>query len=74
MAMLRTTILIEEVLALRVRQMFNGNLTQGINALLQQHLHEGKRERDLGFGALKGQNLVEELMKTRRAERKRGER
>ena len=74
MTMLRTTILIDELLALRVKQLFDGNLTRGVNILLQEHLQEKKRERDLGFGALKGQGLVYELMKTRRAERRKGAR
>ena len=73
MAMLRTTILIDDILAARVRQMFDGNLTRGVNTLLQAHIEEKKPKLE-GFGMFKGEGLLDELIKTRRDERRRGAR
>ncbi len=73
MTMLRTTILIEEWVANIVRQRFNGNLSKGVNVLLQEHLDEKKPKME-GFGMFKGEDLVGALMKMRRDERKRGAR
>ena len=71
MTMLRTTILIDDWVAGTVKQQFNGNLSRGINALLQEHLQE-KRKPLEGFGMFKGENLVGALMKMRRDERRKG--
>ena len=52
MANIRATIVLDEAIAARVRQLFGGNLSKGVNALLHKHLNEEKRES--AFGILKG--------------------
>ncbi len=68
MAMLRTTILIDEWVAGMVRQQFSGNLSHGVNTLLQEHLQE-KRKTLEGFGMFKGRGLRTALKKMRTEER-----
>ncbi len=68
MVMLRTTILIDEWVAGTVRQQFSGNLSNGINTLLQEHLQE-KRKPLEGFGMFKGRGLRSALKKMRKEER-----
>ncbi len=62
MAMLRTTILIDEWVAGMVRQQFNGNLSRGINSLLQAHFQEKKPKME-GFGMFKDEGLLKEWKK-----------
>ncbi len=69
--MLRTTILIDEVLAARVRQMFSGNLTRGVNVLLEKHLEEETPTLE-GFGWLRNEPALETLAKVRKERRSRG--
>ena len=38
MAQLRTTIVIDDFLASKIRQMFNGNLSFGISKIIEDHL------------------------------------
>lgn len=71
MAMLRTTILIDDVLAARVRQMFSGNLTRGINILLEKHLQEETESLE-GFGWLKNEPALETLKQVRKERRRNG--
>ncbi len=71
MAMMRTTILIDEVLAARVRQMFKGNLTRGVNVLLEKQLGEGTPNFE-GFGWLRKEPALETLAQVRK-ERRRSE-
>ncbi|HLC38394.1 MAG TPA: hypothetical protein VJI71_02990 [Candidatus Norongarragalinales archaeon] len=52
MASIRATIVLDEAIAARVRQLFGGNLSKGINVLLHEHLNEEKKES--AFGILKG--------------------
>ena len=52
MASIRATIVLDEAIAARVRQLFGGNLSKGINVLLHKHLNEEKRESAAGL--LKG--------------------
>ncbi len=56
---LRTTILIDEFVASRVRQLFHGNLSKGINVLLREHMSE--TEDGKMFGVLKGRVSVKHL-------------
>ena len=69
--MLRTTILIDEVLAARVRQMFRGNLTRGVNVLLEKHLEEETPKLE-GFGWLKNEPALETLADVRKERRRKG--
>lgn len=62
MATLRTTILLDEIVALKVKQMF-GNLSRGINILLREHLFEEKKTSM--FGVLKGRVSGKEIEKLR---------
>lgn len=50
---IRTTVVLDEFVVEKVRQLFGGNLSRGVNHLLRQHLFEEKRKRR-GFGMLKG--------------------
>ena len=53
MAGVRTTIVIDEFLASRVRQMFFGNLSLGITKIIEEHLGE-KDPLKQAYGSLKG--------------------
>ncbi len=66
--MIRATVLLDETIALKVRQMFDGNLSKGVNALLFEHLFKEKKKNM--FGVLKGKGLVAELEKMREEERR----
>ncbi|HII54205.1 hypothetical protein COT30_04120 [Candidatus Micrarchaeota archaeon CG08_land_8_20_14_0_20_49_17] len=59
MGFVRATIVIDEHLAARVRQAFEGNLSKGINSLLREHLQE-KKNPEL-FGILKGKVSIRDL-------------
>ncbi len=66
--MIRTTVLLDEVIVAKVRQMFGGNLSKGINALLFNHLFEEKKESMGGF--LKGRVSVKDLEELREMDRR----
>ncbi|MFH0713679.1 MAG: hypothetical protein V1722_03960 [Candidatus Micrarchaeota archaeon] len=53
MTQVRTTIVIDDFLATRVRQMFNGNLSLGITEIIQTHLKE-QDPLKRAYGSLKG--------------------
>ncbi len=67
MGVLRTTITIDDFIAARVRQLFHGNLSKGINELLHAHLSE-KSEDERMYGALKGRISVKDVELIRREE------
>lgn len=67
MGVLRTTITIDDFIAARVRQLFGGNLSKGINALLHAHLSE-KSEDERMFGALKGRVSLKDVEQIEREE------
>lgn len=56
---IRTTIMIDETVAAKVRQLFGGNLSKGVNALLFEHLFKEKRKS--AFGILAGKNYLKDL-------------
>jgi hypothetical protein len=60
MVFLRTSIVVDEILAKKIRQMFGGNLSKGINALLTQHFSE--KAKMGGFGSLKGKISVKDIV------------
>lgn len=66
MGLIRTTITLDEAVAVKVRQMFEGNLSRGINALLTDHLFKERKESC--FGLLKGKNLILELERLKKEE------
>ncbi len=55
---MRVTITLDDHLAERVRQRFEGNLSKGINTLLQRELETKRKSM---FGALKGHRLTDTL-------------
>ncbi|MCX6767982.1 MAG: hypothetical protein NTY90_04630 [Candidatus Micrarchaeota archaeon] len=57
---------LDEFLAAKVKQMFGGNLSKGINALLYEHLFREKKKSM--FGALKGRVSAKDLGELRREE------
>lgn len=67
LALVRTTITIDETVAVKVRQMFSGNLSKGVNALLFEHLFREKK-RSL-FGILEGKNYLKDLEALEKEER-----
>ena len=75
MKAIRTTIVMEKMLAEKVRQKFGGNLSKGINTLLREHLTEKKKEGRM-FGALKGRISVKdaEALEREEAEAERNDR
>ncbi len=50
---MRATVVLDEHIAGRIRQMFGGNLSKGVNTALQEWLQK-KEPKDSGFGMLKG--------------------
>ncbi len=63
MGVIRTTITIDELVAQRVRKIFNGNLSHGINQLLEEHLKERERNPlEETFGTLKFKKSTEQMM------------
>jgi hypothetical protein len=60
MAFVRATIVIDELIAHRVRQSFGGNLSKGVNEMLREHLDESDGDAPF-FGALKGRISVKDL-------------
>lgn len=65
--LVRATITLDEFIAARVRQLFGGNLSKGVNALLREHLSE-KRERESMFGVFKGRVSVKDLRELKRVD------
>jgi hypothetical protein len=61
MGAIRTTVLLDEVLARRVRQFAGGNLSKGINELLHAHLSENSA--GAGFGSLKGKVSAKDIVR-----------
>ena len=70
MGNIRATIVLDEVIAAKVRQLFNGNLSKGINILLQQHLGEKKKES--AFGILKGRVSAKDVLEMEQEDEKLG--
>ncbi len=62
MTILRTTITIDSFVAEQIRRMFNGNLSQGINHLLHEHLKE-KNPIDETFGTFKFKKTTDEMLR-----------
>ncbi len=58
----RTTITIDHLLAERIRKMFNGNLSLGINKLLEEQIGEKNPLKET-FGTLKFKGSTEKLLK-----------
>jgi len=56
---MRTTIVLDDFVAAKVRQMFGGNLSKGVNTLLHEHLFKEKKKSM--FGVLKGRVSVKDL-------------
>ena len=50
MAMVRTTLVLDDFLVQLVRQRFNGNVSSGVNQVLKEHLLEEKKESFFGRG------------------------
>lgn len=63
---MRYTIVLDEYVAAKVKQLFNGNLSRGLNTLVKERLQE-KDKKISGFGLFKGEGkaLREELRKLR---------
>ena len=59
MGVIRTTITLDEALAAKVRQMFAGNLSRGVNELLFEHVF--KENRKSAYGILAGKNYLKDL-------------
>ncbi len=57
----RTTITIDSFIAERIRRMFSGNLSLGINELLHEHLRE-KNPIDETFGIVKSKKSTQKIM------------
>jgi hypothetical protein len=68
MVFVRATIVIDELLAHRVRQAYAGNLSKGVNELLREHLNEGAADAPF-FGCLRGKGMLAELKHMRKEER-----
>ncbi|MBI5036144.1 hypothetical protein HZC09_02260 [Candidatus Micrarchaeota archaeon] len=66
MGKIRVTVLLDVALAEKVRQMFGGNLSKGVNSLLHKHFFEEKKES--AFGLLKGMVSVKDLEELEREE------
>lgn len=66
MAKMRYTVVLEEHVAAEMRQMFDGNLSKGVNTALEDWLKK-KKQRHSGFGLFKGEGpaLLRELRKIR---------
>ncbi len=62
MTTLRTTITIDSFIAERIRRMFNGNLSLGINELLHAHMQEKNPIKET-FGTFKFKGSTEKLLK-----------
>ncbi len=63
----RTTVVLDEFIVERVRQLFNGNLSRGLNELLREHFRESGKQAS-GFGLLKGKVSVKDLVEFEREE------
>ncbi len=63
---MRYTVVLDEYVAARVKQLFNGNLSRGLNTLVKERLKE-KDKKIGGFGLLRGEGpaLMAELRKLR---------
>ncbi|MFH1247499.1 MAG: hypothetical protein V1644_03905 [Candidatus Micrarchaeota archaeon] len=61
MSLERTTITIDHFIAERIRRMFNGNLSFGINEILHKHLKE-RNPIDENFGILKSKKSTQKIM------------
>lgn len=57
---MRVTVTIDEHLAAKVRQMFGGNLSKGVNELLQKAISARAKKKSM-YGILKGVDLLGEL-------------
>lgn len=62
MPQVRTTIVIDQFLAQRIRQMFSGNLSLGITKLIEEHLHE-KDPLKKAYGIHKGWKINSQKIK-----------
>lgn len=60
MGKMRVTVTIDEHLAAKVRQMFGGNLSKGVNELLQKAISARAKKKSM-YGILKGVDLLGEL-------------
>lgn len=72
MTLVRTTIVLDEVVVAKVKQSFSGNLSKGINAILKEHLFKEKSES--AFGLLKGKVSLGDWKKLHDEEKKEEER
>ncbi len=64
MGVIRTTITIDEIVAQRIRKIFNGNSSAGINQMLEEHLKE-KEQNPIAetFGTFKFKGSTDQLLK-----------
>ncbi len=60
MGKVRATVVIDEYLAARVRQLYGGNLSRGVNALLQKAIVARTKKKSM-YGAFKGKGLLKAL-------------
>ncbi len=58
----RTTLTLDEHVLLRVKNMFNGQISLGVNQLLREHLAE-KNPLEKTFGTLKAKIDTEKLLR-----------
>ena len=68
MATVKTTLMLDDMIANKVRQLFDGNLSRGVNELLHKHLFEEKKESM--WGALKGRASAKDLLEDREKDEK----
>ncbi|MFH0973923.1 MAG: hypothetical protein V1817_04020 [Candidatus Micrarchaeota archaeon] len=59
MTLMRTTVTLEDFIVAKIRQMYGGNLSKGLNAVAFEHLF--KERKRSGFGLLKGKNYLKDL-------------
>lgn len=62
MTQMRTTIVMDEFLVERIRNMFNGNLSLGITKMIEAHLIEKDPLRK-AYGCLKGSKINSQQLK-----------
>ncbi len=67
LGLIRTTITLDEAIAAKVKQLFEGNLSKGVNALLFEHLFKEKKKS--AFGILEGKNYLKDLEKLEKEEK-----
>lgn len=64
---IRTTLVLDDEIMARVRQLSQGNISQFVNNCLKEHLVEEPKKKSM-FGVLRGKGLLKELKKMRAEE------